>query len=118
MIAFEDNRKLLAWLCVYTADKNTSKWRKMPHYAFAGFAMYIYIYSLITSALFFYQNASEDLPMALFAILQISACFNGLYILVITFLLRHRVIAIINKLQKIYDACQYSEQNICDFLSS
>lgn len=107
MIAFLENRKIFTWLCVYPADKErTTKWKKTAYYAVAASTFLVNVYSVITSAVYFYEYASADLAPALLAVVQISGCTNGLYIYTITWILRHEIVSVINCLQVIYDECK------------
>lgn len=106
MIAFQENRRIFTWLCVYPAHENTTEWKMRAYYAAAASAFLVNVYSVITSAAYFYRFASADLASALLAVVQISGCINGLYISMITWIFRHKIISLVNSLQEIYDKCK------------
>lgn len=66
----------------------------------------IIICAVIASGIFFLEYRSIDLETSLYALGQIAAYLNVLYMFVIIFLSRPKIKKIFNDLENIYDKCE------------
>lgn len=101
------NRKWLTWLCVYPIENDASRKKKIACVAFALTVILVLTLALIASVVFFLRFVSNDLEGALYAlsfIIGFSAC---LYIVLIAFIKRQKIVLVFSDLAQIYDSSKY-----------
>lgn len=102
----ETNTRVLMWLGFYPADENASQREKIG-YVILGFAVFIILLiGAIVSALYFVEKMTINLGQALYAMGQLIGCLNGVYVMIHTFLQRHKIVAAIRKLSDICKKCK------------
>lgn len=106
MIPLETNRRVLTWLCVFPSEEGTSWHMKVAHIAFCSFVLGMNVVSCIVSVAFLLKYISNDMEQCLFAFVQICGEVNMSYIIIITYLLRHKITATYNSLADIYRTCK------------
>lgn len=106
MRPLELNRRILIWMCVYPCDENTTRWKRLAYILFSILIFVLNAIGLIFSTAYFIKYVSIDLEQSLFALLQAVGEANMVYILIITFILRHKITAMLKSLSKIYDMCK------------
>lgn len=106
MQPLETNCRILVWMCVYPCDENTTIWMRSAHILFSVFIFVMNTTGFVFSGAYFVKYVSIDLEQSLFALLQTVGEANMLYILAITFILRHKITAMMRSLSRIYDMCK------------
>lgn len=100
------SKQVLSWLSLYVADGDIDK-RKAISYICVSFMTLISNASLVLcSALYISKYISNDLEEALYACGQLIAFLSSTYMLLIAFILRKKITAIINELAAIYETCK------------
>lgn len=97
------NRCVLTWFCVYPPESNATKLKKLSYIAFAVLTFAINIMSSVSDAAYFYKSLPINLEESLLALMQLIANATMVYVIVITFLLRQKIVAIIESLTTIYE---------------
>lgn len=100
------NRQVLTWLCVYTIEQNSAKWKKMCYVFCTVFIFLCNLLSFAVSWTFCIRNWSVNLENSLFSIIQIIGMINANYIIVITLFKRHEISGIFMSLENIYRECE------------
>lgn len=95
-------QQVLMWLCLFPANENSSKWKKSKHILFCIGIVLVLLGCLISSFVHFTTFLSTDLEKSLYSLLQIASTASMLYVLVVGFLLRHKITAILQHLPEIY----------------
>lgn len=106
MVPLETNRRILTWLCVYPADKNTSKWQKRGYAVFSAAVVFMNCFGFTVSSAFYLKFASTDPDEAIFAIIQMPASAYTIYISIATIILRQKITDIFQTLSTIYEMCR------------
>lgn len=96
-------RCVLTWLAVYPSDKRASKWRKLASIIICLSILITNVFSLIASIAFFVTFISTDLEGSIYASFQITGLLPLPLAMLISFVLRAKIIAIFEKLTKIYN---------------
>lgn len=113
IIPLKTNRLVLTWFCVYPPEQNTNKWKKLAYAIFALSLLvdsFLISFSSIASILAY---ISTDFEESLFALMQLFAGSVMIYVVVITFFLRHKIVAICDSLTRIYEASKDSLWILC-----
>lgn len=95
-------QQVLTWLCIYPADKSTSKWLKRAYVIFSVAVVVANSLGLITSVAYVYKFISIDLESSLCSILQIVATLSTSYAYILFFTFRHKIVAFFINLSDIY----------------
>lgn len=96
------NRQMLTWLGFYPVDENTSK-REGFGYVIFGVVVFAMIVCTCAASIAYFQKISAiNLGEALYAVLQVIGTLHIMYLMVFTFLQRHKIVAIFEKLSEIY----------------
>lgn len=103
MTPLETNRLILTWLCVYPADKNVTEQYKTLRLLFGIGVFVANLLVFIASIVFLVKFASIDIEEALFTLIQLAGTLNILYVSVIIFVVRHKVVGLFKSLDKIYE---------------
>lgn len=107
MRPLETNRFVLTLVHVYPADESVNKWRKGAYAFFGVFVILLNFSAFLMSGSFFLRHVSIDLEQALFALVQMPVSASLSYIALTTFLLRHKITAIFDRLSTIYESSWY-----------
>lgn len=103
MKALELNRHIFAWLCICPVTDTTNRIMVCYRAKLSGCMILIECVAGVVSALFIYKNVSIDLVNCLYATFQVAALFGVIYMWVIAFVLRNKIIEIFSELQQIHD---------------
>lgn len=98
------NHRVLTWLCLCPAAKNTTRWVQFSYILFTVTTFLLVIIEQISSIVYFFTFVRSDLEIALNSIFQIFTGFGLLYMLIAMFFLRDQISAIFIKLSDIYKA--------------
>lgn len=98
------NQKVLTWLCILPIYEETSKWKKPFYIVFCILFFTIEVIALTASASFFLLNVTTNLTASIYALCQTVGSISVIYMYSAAFLLRHKIAAFLQDLQKIYDA--------------
>lgn len=101
-------RKVLKWLCILPAREATSKHKKLIYIVFSVSILTISICGFTSSLIFIVKYFSTNLEDCLYALFQVSGNISNLYMVLIAFILRHRIAALFERLWEIYDASKKS----------
>ena len=98
------NRRVMTWLCAYSAPESTNKWTNVAHIAFTLAVCVVVIEDLVGSAKFVNEYVRIDLEITLYAMFQMTAVIGLLYMIISSIVLRHRFRNIFESLKIIYKA--------------
>lgn len=104
------NQRVLRWLCICPATKNTSESIKWARVLFSWTIFTLNLFAFVLPVLFFVKFISTDLESCLYALFQIPTTGNIVYMTIIAFFLRHKITAVFENLSIIYAASK--NQNI------
>lgn len=99
----ETNRRVLIWLCMFLPDETASKREKLTYIVFTVCGVCTILSMLAASVTFFVKFVSIDLEESLYALVKISAYLCLTYMMIVVFILRHKISDIFEKLSTIYD---------------
>ena len=100
------NRRVMTWLCAYSAPESTNKWTNVAHIAFTLAVCVVVIEDLVGSAMFVNEYVRIDLEIILYAVFQMTASFGLLYLIITSIVLRYRIRNIFERLKNIYKASE------------
>lgn len=103
------NRRLLAWLCLYPAPGATSSLKRSAYIVLSAVVCFSTICALASSTAYFIKFMSTDLEESLCALFQVSCFSNVTYVIIVAYFLKSKIVAILNDLDSIYDACKIFE---------
>lgn len=98
------NQLVLTWLCVFPANEETSKWKKLAYVTLTFVTIVSMMCAIVGSVAFLMEYASADLKLALYTLYPITAGGSMLYACIIVFFKRHRMPIIFEKLANIYQS--------------
>lgn len=101
-------RKVLTWLCIVPADEETTKFKKLIYIACTSALMVSTICGFLTSSAFIIKFMSTNLEDCLYALIQICATVGDTYMMLVAFILRHKIAALFDRLAAIYRASKKS----------
>lgn len=101
------NRRVLRWLCGYSASETDSEWIKLAYFILTLVIFLANSTSAISSAVFVWENVSIDLEESLYAVAQVCGSSAVTYVSILIFLLRHKITATINRLSEIYNESKF-----------
>lgn len=104
MTPLNTNRKVLIVLGMHSADASVTQQQQIRNICIASAIFIAHLWGLVSSAIYFIKFVSVDLESALFGILEVSGHVNMIYMMIIAFILRHRIAAIFTSLATIYTA--------------
>lgn len=96
-------RRVLTWLCLYPADKNTSKLTKLAYIIVSSIVFTTCLYCSASSIVYFMKYVSTDSEEALYALILCIGVLPLIIAILIAFALRHKITVIFEKLTNIYD---------------
>lgn len=100
------NKRVLKWLLLYNV-KDASKRQKFGYFTFTC-CIFIGNFSVLLSSLAFaMEYVSIDLVEALYGVTQFNSYLCPIYLMLIGFILRKRITAIIDALSRIYVTCMF-----------
>lgn len=97
------NRRVLTCLCVYPIDESAYKWQKFACIIFTLFILFVHICAVLSGGTFFFKFLTMDLEQAIYSIFHVSGNTCMTYLTIASFLLRHQITLIFEKLSTIYD---------------
>lgn len=100
------NQRVLTWFHLYPADESTKKWKKWIYASVLPTIAAIILFTLASSAAYFFKFLSTDLIKSMFTIIQIAPSLALLNALPFTFFLRSEILAVFQKLSIIYDTSE------------
>lgn len=100
------SQKVLTWLCVYPADRNTSFLKKCAYVALYFYVLIGNMSVLISSMVYFATYVSTDFELSLYAVFQIAAYTSSTYLMLLAYTLRYKITAVFDGLARIYDASE------------
>lgn len=100
--------RVLTWICVCQADKNTSKWKKFCFIIITCILFVTIFFSFATSYVFFTNTVSTDLEEALYALLQVFAFAGLAYVVTSAVILRQKFEVFLKSLSEIYQSSKNS----------
>lgn len=113
MFPLPTQRRVLIWLCLYPPDEGTNVYQRNMHYVFASSTFGTMTMCLLGSVKYFYEFISIDLEESLYALYIAAATAGVIYMLIVGFLSKHKMVEIFNELAQIYD----TSKNIGQLLS-
>lgn len=93
-------RKVLTWYCICTKES------RKRHIIFSVVCLLANMSAVVASVTFFLKFVAVNLELSLYALFQISAYSNVVYIYTIAIILRNKVPAIFDGLATIYHQCK------------
>lgn len=103
MTPLETNRRILTWLCIYPVNENASEQHKILRSLFGIGVFVANLMVFIVSIVFLVKFASTDIEEALFSVIQLAGTGNILYVSIIIFIVRHKIVGLFKSLDKIYE---------------
>lgn len=94
-------KQVLTWLCVLPADETVSERKKLLYRGLVYVVFVSMVSSLLASVAFFIKFMNIDLEEALFALAQVGGTSAMGNIIIATYFLYPKIIAIFEKLSKI-----------------
>lgn len=107
MEPLKTNRQVLIWLCICPPKKDTRLNDKWCHAIFSWIIFTLNFCACLLPVLFFIKCISTDLESSLFALFQIFATANVIYMTIILFFYREKITAIFEGLSIIYAASKH-----------
>lgn len=103
MMPLETSENVLKWLCVYSPDESSSKWKKRAYVA-TGLSVFLAnVTGLVVSVVFFMKFVSTDLGSSLHALFQIAGLVNAIYGTIVIQFSRQKIAKVFDHLSIIYD---------------
>lgn len=103
MIPLINNRRALAWFCMYTAsDIGISRRSKHGYILFTLFVFGFNVAIDILTMHSFFWFIERDSEEAVYVLIQAAGAINMMYIPITGFILRHKITAMLNNLTNIY----------------
>lgn len=96
------NRQVLTWLCIYPVD-GENPGRKPLYLIISAISLITITSVLLSSAVFFFNNYSNDLKVSINAIYQMAAFFGVTYMYVNAIFMRKMFTKFLRTLEKIYE---------------
>lgn len=106
MQPLKTNQQVLTWLCIYPIDKSSSKQMACEYIIFSWIIFTLNLCAFVSPVQFIIKFVSTDLESCVFALFQVSATANVVYMTIIAFLLREKITAIFTGLSIIYAASE------------
>lgn len=100
------SQKVLTWLCVYPADKNTSFLKRCAYVALYFYVLIGNMSVLISSIVFFVTYVSTDFELSLYAVFQMAAYTSSTYLMLLAYTLRNQITSVFDGLARIYEASE------------
>ena len=100
------NRRVMTWLCAYSAPESTNKWTNLAHIAFTLAVCVVVIEDLVVSTKFIHEYVQVDFKITLYPVFQMAASFGLLYLIITSIVLRYRIRNIFERLKNIYKASE------------
>lgn len=97
------NRKVLTWIGILPAAERTNKFRKLIYITFYFALTSSSGFALFTSLTFMLKYMSTNLEDCLYALFQVAADMNLVYMMVIALILRRKIAALFDRLTEIYN---------------
>lgn len=97
------DQQVLSWFCVCLTSDTKSVGSRIASITFSFSCLIANACAVAASATFFAKFVSIDLEESLYALFQITAYSQVVYIYIMAFILRHKVTAIFGNLLKIYN---------------
>lgn len=97
------NRRIFSLLCIPAAIEPSSLWNKAINITFSIAILTIQLSIFTASALFFIKFIESDFENSLYALFQVAAAISGIYTIFAAFLLRNKILWILNKYQSVYE---------------
>lgn len=106
----ESAQRMFTLLCLYPADKNTKKLKKLAYVLLTSLIFISEIIVVTGSLLFFTKHVSTNLTLSLYGFFQLSSASMAYTFVAYTFLFlsKHKIITIFEKLTEIYYDCKSS----------
>lgn len=98
------HRQILTWLCLFSFDEDTNKWKKIGYITFGIMINAIALCGITSSVVHFLTFLSVNLEECLFSLMQIIASSSNFYGISIAFISRHKTLDIFNSLTEIFNA--------------
>lgn len=98
MKPLETNQQILTFLCIFPT---TNKCKRRIYIVLSVFLLVIEICGLASSATFVLNHISTDLEEAIYAIFQVAAFSGLIYMIIVTIILRNKIIDFFRTLSKI-----------------
>lgn len=111
MEPFQSNRVVLTWLSIYSPAEG-SRLRRSGYVAFTIFVHMINLLELLDSGMFVYRFINVDMEAVGFAILQFTALFTVVYLAIVTYILRSKLVEIMDKFTVNYRLCKHMNKFI------
>lgn len=108
MELFYSNKLILTWLCIHPPAEETNRIRRLAYVAFTILVFMISFLGWLDSAIFVYRFIDTNLEAALFGILQFIAMTNVVYLTIIAYILRPKLVEVIQKFTLNYRLCEIS----------
>lgn len=103
MKPLQTNQRVLTWLCLFPASKNTSNFVKLGYIVLTFVCITCMTANLMASVAFFIKSVSTELEKSLFALFQIVGSLSVWYMFITVFPSQHKIHAIFRRLSEIYD---------------
>lgn len=105
MEPLELNKHIFIWLNIYPIENDENKWSKYLYHLIYGVIVISIFVAFATSLVFILKNIETDIVNSLYALIQVAALFSGVYMCIVSFVQRNKIVEIFMKLQKIHDTC-------------
>lgn len=96
-------QQMLIWVNVRKSDEFKGKWEEKAIFAFFLIAISFGMIAASASSVFFTKFISIDIEASLAAIYPVNNSLSFIYVLVVAYLMRHKIDDIFDKLSNIYD---------------
>lgn len=103
MKPLKTNLLVLTWPNASPPNESTSKWEKIARPIFMACVIITHFFGAMSGAFFIHKFLSTRLEESILAVVNTIAFSYGMYYSILIIFLRHKLIAIIENLSKIYD---------------
>lgn len=104
MKAFATHQRLFKLMCIWPLADDSSLWKKILITVLGVTVVLSEVLGLLASLVFVAKYVTIDLEGSVKTVFQIAAYINTTYVMFIAFSRRQRIIKLIKKFQRIYDA--------------
>lgn len=104
MKAFATHQRLFKLMCIWPLADDSSLWKKILITVLGVTVVFSEVLGLLASLVFVAKYVTIDLEGSVKTVFQIAAYINTTYVMFTAFSRRQRIIKLIKKFQRIYDA--------------
>lgn len=103
MVPLAAHRRVWTWIGLCSFDENPSKWKNMLYFMLNMILSTSFVGAIFASGAFVMAFLPTDLEGSLHALFQVTAYTGLVYVVIVAFIVRHKITDIFSKLTEIYE---------------